>query len=162
MEAERHLLSLRKEYQTELEKSYALEKQIAEVQKQQFNLQKSLKQQSIDLRGQIMTDAGLGKEFAQEKALRSAREIKGSELTSDERESVLKLADISWNLSNRREISLGDVSTKTNALTSRGGFQGGAAAPTADRYNREIAQTSKSLLNTLSRIENICRELGTF
>ena len=99
--------------------------------------------------------------FAQEQALRSAREQKGSDLSEAEKKQVLKLAEISFDLSERRETSLGDLSVKTNSLTARGGFQGGAAIP-SERYNKEIAQTSKTLLTTLQRIENLCKDLGTF
>ena len=166
VEAEKNLLELRKELQKELAKSYAWEKQISDVKKQQAQqqaqLKKSIQDQAFNLRGQIMAQTGSAKEFAQENALRSARETKGSDLTESEKKQVLKLAEISFNLSNRRESSVGDMSIKTNSLTARGGFQGGAAVPSADRYNKEISQTSKSLLSTLQRIENICKDLGTF
>ena len=166
VEAEKNLLELRKEFQKELEKSYSWEKQIREIKKQQSQqqeqLNKNIQEQAFNLRGQIMAQSGSAKEFAQEKALRSAKEIKGSALTESERNQVLKLAEISFNLSNRRENFTGDMSIKTNALTSRGGFQGGAAVPSSDRYNKEISQTCKSLLTTLQRIENISKDLGTF
>lgn len=166
VEAEKHLLELRKELQQELAKSYAWEKQISEVKKQQkqqqVQLNKSIQDQAFNLRGQVMAQAGLGKEFAQEQALRSAREQKGCDLSESEKAHVLKLTEISFNLSSRRDTSFGDLSVKTNALTARGGFQGGAALPSAWRYNKEIAQTSRSLLTTLQRIENLCKELGTF
>ena len=125
-------------------------------------MKKNLKTQSFDLYGQAMTQAGFGKEFAQQKALRDAREVKGSDLSDSERSSVLKLAELSFGLSQRRETSFGDLSIKTNALTSRGGFQGGAVVPDTDRYNREIALTSRTLLVTLQRIETLCKDMGTF
>ena len=166
IEAEKQLLQLQIAQQQELQKAYALEKQIKEVKDQQAqaaeNLKKNLKTQSFDLYGQAMTQAGFGKEFAQQKALRDAREVKGSDLSDSERSSVLKLAELSFGLSQRRETSFGDLSIKTNALTSRGGFQGGAVVPDTDRYNREIALTSRTLLVTLQRIETLCKDMGTF
>ena len=170
VEAEKHLLQLKIAQQQELQKSYALEKQISDVKKQQEQQQeqqqkqfnKSIHDQAFNLRGQIMNQTGFGKEFAQSAALKQARETKGSDLTENEKRSVLQLSEISWNLSNRRETSLGDLSIKTNALTSRGGFRGGAAVNSPDRYNREIAQTSKTLLSTLQRIETLCKDMGTF
>ena len=164
--AEKQLLQLKIAQQQELQKAYALEKQIKEVKDQQAqaaeNLKKNLKTQSFDLYGQAMTQAGFGKEFAQQKALRDAREVKGSDLSDSEKKSVLKLAELSFGLSQRREASFGDLSVKTNALTARGGFQGGAVVPDTDRYNREIAQTSRTLLVTLQRIETLCKDMGTF
>ena len=166
IEAEKQHLQLKIAQQQELQKAYALEKQIKEVKDQQAqaaeNLKKNLKTQSFDLYGQAMTQAGFGKEFAQQKALRDAREVKGSDLSDSEKKSVLKLAELSFGLSQKRETSFGDLSVKTNALTARGGFQGGAVVPNTDRYNREIAQTSKTLLVTLQRIETFCKEIGTF
>ena len=166
IEAEKQLLQLQIAQQQELQKAYALEKQIKEVKDQQAqaaeNLKKNLKTQSFDLYGQAMTQAGFGKEFAQQKALRDAREVKGSDLSDSEKKSVLKLAELSFGLSQKRETSFGDLSVKTNALTARGGFQGGAVVPDTDRYNREIAQTSRTLLVTLQRIETLCKDMGTF
>ena len=164
VEAEKYLLQLRKELQQELAKSYAWEKQISEVKKQQEQQQKqfnkNIQDQAFNLRGQIMAQAGLGKEFAQEQALRSAREQKGSELTASEKKSILKLAEISFNLSNRRDGSMRDLTIKTNALTARGGFKTGVLVPAADRYQKEIAQLNRSLLSSVQRIENICKNGG--
>ncbi|MBR1952078.1 MAG: hypothetical protein IKA32_05850, partial [Lentisphaeria bacterium] len=125
-------------------------------------LKKNMQNQGFDHYGQAMGQAGFGERFAQEKALRDARNLKGSDLSDSERSSVLKLAELSFGLSQRRETSFGDLSIKTNALTSRGGFQGGAVVPDTDRYNREIAQTSRTLLVTLQRIETLCKDMGTF
>ena len=170
VEAEKQLLQLKIAQQQELQKAYALEKQIKEVKDQQAqaaaqaseNLQKNIKNQGFTLYGQAMTQAGFGKEFAQQKALHDAREVKGSDLTESEKSSVLKLAELSFGLSQRREPALGDLSVKTNALTSRGGFQGGAAVASAERFNREILQTNKSTLSTLKQIQKVCENLGTF
>ena len=170
VEAEKQLLQLKIAQQQELQKAYALEKQIKEVKDQQTQaaaqasekLQKNIKNQGFTLYGQAMTQAGFGKEFAQQKALRDAREVKGSDLTESEKSSVLKLAELSFGLSQRREPALGDLSVKTNALTSRGGFQGGAAVASAERFNREILQTNKSTLSTLKQIQKVCENLGTF
>ena len=170
VEAEKQLLQLKIAQQQELQKAYALEKQIKEVKDQQTQaaaqasekLQKNIKNQGFSLYGQAMTQAGFGKEFAQQKALRDAREVKGSDLTESEKSSVLKLAELSFGLSQRREPALGDLSVKTNALTSRGGFQGGAAVASAERFNREILQTNKSTLSTLKQIQKVCENLGTF
>ena len=162
VDAEKQLLQLQIAQQQELQKAYALEKQIKEVKDQQAqaaaqaseNLQKNIKNQGFTLYGQAMTQAGFGKEFAQQKALRDAREVKGSDLTKSEKSSVLKLAELSFGLSQRREPALGDLSVKTNALTSRGGFQGGAVVHDSEKYNRSIASSGKKqteLLNDIKR-----------
>lgn len=126
------------------------------------NLERDQRDKAYDLYGKAMEKAGLGREYAERKALMEARAVKGRELTGEEAELVRKLAELSWALDNRREAKYGDMSISSNSLTARGGFQGGAKAPDSDRINREIASTSKSMLQVLQRIEAVNRELGVF
>ena len=163
IEAERQLLQLQIAQQKELEKSYSLEKQIRDIRRQSAEaVKKDLHNKGFDLYGQAMTQAGFGKEFAQEKALRDARQIKGSDLTQGEVEKVKQLSALTYDFSQRREASLGDLSVKTNSLTARGGFMTGAVKPDSDKYNREILATNKSLLSSLKQIEIFCQDMGVF
>ena len=126
------------------------------------NLQKNLQEQAYGLYGEAMTTAGRGREFEEQKALRDARKAKGGELSEEETAMVKQLSAISYAMANTRETSLGDTSVKTNSLTARGGFAGGAKLPESDKINREIANTNKLQLEQMKQIATICEKLGTF
>lgn len=126
------------------------------------NLQRNLQDQAYSLFGQAMSRAGRGREFEEQKALRDAERTKGSALSSEERELVSRLAAASFSLSTARDMQLGDTSIRTNALTARGGFAGGAKLPETDKINREIATTGKQQLEQMKTITQICEKLGSF
>ena len=115
-----------------------------------------------DLKYRAMEMAGKGKEASEQRALRDAERTKGSKLTEEEIAATKKLHELTWQLDNMRAPDFGDISIKTNNLTSRGGFQTGASAPDADKYNRIIADNGKTMLSVVQRIETICREFGKF
>ena len=126
------------------------------------NLQRNLQDQAYSLFGQAMSRAGRGREFEEQKALRDAERTKGSALSSEEHELVSRLAAVSFSLSTARDMQLGDTSIRTNALTARGGFAGGAKLPETDKINREIATTGKQQLEQMKTITQICEKLGSF
>lgn len=125
-------------------------------------LKKDLRSQSLDLLGRAMEKAGRGREFSEEKALRDAREKKGADLTDAEVEMVKKINALSWDLKEQRDVQMGDLSIKTNNLTSRGGFQSGAVLPDKDQVNRAISKNTEQTMNTVQQIERLVRELGNF
>ena len=128
----------------------------------ELGLKKDLRTQSFDLLGRAMEKAGRGREFSEEKALRDAREKKGAALTNSETEMVKKINALSWNLKDQRDVQFGDLSVKTNSLTSRGGFQSGAVAPDKDQVNKAISKNTETTMNTVREIERLVRELGNF
>lgn len=128
----------------------------------ELNLRQNLQEQAYGLYGEAMTKAGRGREFEEQKALRDARKAKGGELSEEETAMVKQLSAISYAMANTRETSLGDTSVKTNSLTARGGFAGGAKLPESDKINREIANTNKQQLEQMKQIAAICEKLGTF
>ena len=91
------------------------------------SLRKNLQDQAFGLYGQAMERAGLGQEFAEQKALRDAEKAKGGKLSEEETAMVKQLSELSYKMANTRETQLGDTSVKTNSLTARGGFAGGPA-----------------------------------
>ena len=98
-----------------------------------------------------------------EQALKDARAAKGADLTDEESEAVRKIAKMTYSMNNRRENDPGDLSIKTNSLTARGGFQGGAAAPDLERYNRITAENSKQSLARIRMLEtNVAKILKIF
>ena len=66
-------------------------------------------------------------------ALRAAEAAKkaagGGSLTEPERKREEQIAKLNYKLNNLPQLNLGDVSTKTNALTARGGFASGIVRP---------------------------------
>ena len=128
----------------------------------ELNLRQNLQEQAYGLYGEAMTKAGRGREFEEQKALRDARKAKGGELSEEETAMVKQLSAISYAMANTLETSLGDTSVKTNSLTARGGFAGGAKLPESDKINREIANTNKLQLEQMKQIATICEKLGTF
>lgn len=98
-----------------------------------------------------------------EQALKDARAAKGADLTDEESEAVRKIAKLTYSMNNRRENNAGDLSIKTNSLTARGGFQGGAVAPDLERYNRITAENSRQSLARMRTLEsNVAKILRIF
>ena len=96
-------------------------------------------------------------------ALKDARAAKGAELTDKESEAVRKIAKLTYSMNSRRENDPGDLSIKTNSLTARGGFQGGAVAPDLERYNRITAENSRQTLARMRTLEtNVAKILRIF
>jgi len=135
---------------TEAEKQAILDNQKAQ---KALNFQISNRDSLQDLKWKYMEKSGQAKEASEQRAFRDAEQRKGGKLTDSERDATKKLFELSWNLQNMRDQQFGDLSIKTNSLTARGGFQGAAAVPDTDKYNRSIDQTNKSMLNILQRID---------
>lgn len=143
------------------------EAELEEIKKQNAERRKlalgqKLQEQAYGLYGQAMERAGRGREFEEQKALRDAEKAKGGKLTDEETAMVRQMSAISYAMANTRETSLGDTSVKTNSLTARGGFAGGAKLPETDKINREIANTNKQQLEQMKQIAAICEKLGAF
>ena len=113
-----------------------------------------------DLQWQMMDKAGLGKQAAEQRALLDAEKTKGGKLTDAERESVSKLADLTWKMQNLPQMQMGDLSVKTNSLTSRGGFQGGAVLPDKDQVNKAISVSVKQTYDRLGDIKSFLDQLN--
>lgn len=123
-----------------------IKKQNAERQK--LALGQSLQDQAYSARYAAMQRAGLGREAEQEKALRDAEKTKGAKLTQEESALVKQLAELNYTMQNPGRTALdtiGGAEIKTNSLTARGGFSGGAVAPDKDRINRAIEGYNKRM-----------------
>lgn len=73
-------------------------------------------------------------------------------MTKPEREREEQIAKLNYKLNNLPQLNLGDVSTKTNALTARGGFASGIVRPQADRVNYQIMANGKRQVALLEQI----------
>ena len=144
---------------TEAEKQAILDNQKAQ---KALNLQISNRDKAQDLKWRAMEKDGKGKEASEQRALRDAERTKGSKLTDSEIAATKKLHELTWQFDNRRGPDFGDLSIKTNDLTRRGGFQGGAVVPDKDKYNQQIASENKAMHAILQRIESMVAEFGKF
>lgn len=102
-----------------------------------------------------MTRAGMGREAENERALYDAGKTKGGTLTESETEMVRRLAALQYGLKNLRESSPGDLDIKTNSLTSRGGFAGGAVVPNSERINTAIKKEIERMRDTQKEIRDM-------
>ena len=154
-----HELKQRNLKLTEAEKKAILDQQKAQ---KALALQKSNRDKAQDLKWRAMEKAGRGKEASEQRALWDAERTKGSKLTPGEIATTKKLHELTWQFDNRRGPDFGDLSIKTNDLTRRGGFQGGAVVPDKDKYNQQIASENKAMHAILQRIESMVAEFGKF
>ncbi len=139
-----------------------IKKQNAERQK--LALGQSLQDQAYSARYAAMQKAGLGREAEQEKALRDAEKTKGAKLTSEESALVKQLAELNYTMQNPGRTALdtiGGAEIKTNSLTARGGFSGGAVAPDKDRINRAIEGYNKRMAAQLEAANRLLGEIKT-
>ena len=72
------------------------------------------------------------------------------------------LADLTWELNSRNAPELGDLSIRTNSLTSRGGFATGVVTPDRDAVNRNIAEYNKKTKELLEKITKTIADIGKF
>ena len=107
-----------------------------------------LVEQAQALHEQALAATGNGAQAAEDKALRDARKTKGSDLTDAEADAVRQLARLQRELTESQSpnrIAAGEI--RTNALTARGGFDGGAVMPDSERINRAIEQHNAKLVD---------------
>ncbi len=121
-----------------------------------------IRNKAEELKYSAMRDAGYGRDAEYEKAMRDAEKTKGSALTKEERARVASLAELSWEWEHRTPPQLGDLSIRTNSLTSRGGFSTGAVMPDKDAVNRSIAEYSRKTNELLEKINRNLEGIGTF
>ena len=101
-----------------------------------------------------------GRAAAEQRALRDAERRKGGQLTDDETMLVKKLSELNWNVNSPQAGQSGDLAVKTNSLTARGGFQGGAAIPDSEKIAREVCDYSRRQAETAEKIMRLLEEMG--
>lgn len=99
-------------------------------------------------------------------ALRAAEAAKkaagGDSLTEPERKREEQIAKLKYKLNNLPlpQLNLGDISTKTNALTARGGFASGIVRPPADRVNNQIMLNTQATNRLIQMVIGEIQKLG--
>ena len=121
----------------------------------------SLKEQAYGLQNQAMHKVGLGKEADEQKALRDAEKQKGAKLDENETALVKSIADLTYKMGHETLPQLGDLSIKTNTLTSRGGFASGAVMPDKDAVNKAVARFNETQCQLLENIKGLIGKLNT-
>ena len=161
LEAEKNLLRLQKELQSEYEKVYAYELQIADLRKEAAKTSSEKEKKSSGYFDELARtyNPEAAREAEKQKALQEAEKLKGGKLSSDEVSLVTKLAELTQSSSATRELKVGDTSIKTNSLTARGGFQSGAVAPDKDRINQVISTTVKAIQQQQKEIRNLVNDI---
>ena len=124
-----------------------------------LNLRKNLREQAQSLKWSRMEAAGQGEEAARQKALRDAEKTKGGKLTEAETKLVEKLSSLQFAAGNAQQVQLGDLSIKTNSLTSRGGFQGGVKMPDTEKIARETCNYNKRQADAIDKIKRLLENL---
>ena len=153
-------LAAAQQKQQQKEREALLRQQKQEKEEKAAALKTELREKAQDLKGQAMEKAGLGQEAAREKALRDAERSKGSKLTGEEAAQVRKLSDLTWDLNSLQAPQPGDLSVRTNSLTSRGGFSGGAVMPDSEKIAREACTYNKRQAETADKIMRFLEDLG--
>lgn len=120
-----------------------------------------LKEQAYGLQNQAMHKVGLGKEADEQKALRDAEKQKGAKLDENETALVKSIADLTYKMGHETLPQLGDLSIKTNSLTSRGGFASGAVMPDKDAVNKAVARFNETQCQLLENIKGLIGKLNT-
>ena len=120
-----------------------------------------LKEQAYGLQNQAMHKVGLGKEADEQKALRDAEKQKGAKLDENETALVKSIADLTYKMGHETLPQLGDLSSKTNSLTSRGGFASGAVMPDKDAVNKAVARFNQTQCQLLENIKGLIGKLNT-
>lgn len=149
-----------RELNKEQEKRREAENKKEQAENQQKNFNDSLQRQAEDLKFAARAATGDVKGAAIDRALRDARERKGSELTQEEKARVALLTELSDRLQHLPQLNLGDLSTKTNALTARGGFASGIVRPQADRVNNQIMLNTQATNRLIQSVIGEIQKLG--
>lgn len=124
------------------------------------SLRKNLRDQAFGLYGQALEASGRGEEAARQKALRDAEQTKGGKLTEAETALVEKLSGLQYAGRTAAVPYAGDLAVKTNALTSRGGFQGGVKAADTEKLAREACSYNKRQADAAEKIKQLLENLG--
>lgn len=147
-----------------LDRQYSLKRQLAELDKQRAqnakNLRDNLHSQAQDLYFKALSQSGRGDQARIQKALIDAERVKGGKLTDDERTKIEKLSALTGTFEklSRSEVR-GDFSIKTNSLAARGGFASSVRTPDSEKYNQQVLDRAKQLVESTKGIERILREM---
>ena len=126
---------------------------------QGVQLDRSFKQQGLDLLDSLKPK---NRQTAYEKRVRQLEEQSGMKLNQQQKDKVRTLVDVEFKMKQMEELKpdFSGLEIKTNEMTSRGGFAGGAVAPDTDRVNMQIRDYQARSYQTLAQIRAILQRGG--
>ena len=124
-----------------------------------LNIDKQLKNQ-----GQSLLDKfGLrDKNSRYQKRVRQLQQANKTSLTDDQKQKVKTLVDLQIKTEQLENLkpNFSDLQIKTNELTARGGFAGGAVVPNIDGVNKQIRDYEAKSYSTLTQIKQLLSKGG--
>lgn len=124
-----------------------------------LNIDKQLKNQ-----GQSLLDKfGLkDKNSRYQKRVRQLQQANKTSLTDDQKQKVKTLVDLQIKTEQLENLkpNFSDLQIKTNELTARGGFAGGAVVPNIDAVNKQIRDYEAKSYSTLTQIKQLLSKGG--
>ena len=156
------LLSRRKQIQatiaaiTDAEKKDAEKKDAKDlsVKDRTASARQSLLDRAKSLQYQTLTDR---REVNYLSSLDKFEQQKGSEATSEEKDLLRRLADLTVSLTEKSPGRIEEI--QTNSLTARGGFQTGAVAIDKDAINRQIEKNTNLEQKQSEEIKRLVYEI---
>ena len=112
------------------------------------------KNQKNKLRDNAFRSVGMSEESELNNALEEAGRIKGVPLSDKERQRIEKYVNLSRRPDSRNPLDLAGMEIKSNDLTARGGFLGGAAKPDPNGINQKLLATQKETNQILTQIKD--------
>lgn len=112
------------------------------------------KNQKNKLRDNVFRSVGMPEESELNNALEEAGRIKGVPLSDKERQRIEKYVNLSRRPDSRNPLDLAGMEIKSNDLTARGGFLGGAAKPDPNGINQKLLATQKETNQILTQIKD--------
>ena len=155
-EAMRRKLELQEKLQKSQEAIYGWERQIAEVEKNRTERNRSLTE---ELQRQAAALLPPDRDQARDQAIADAEKTQGGKLSERERELVTQLSDITYGRKTAVPPSYGDLTISTNALTARGGFRSGAAGADISRSLADMQRQQQRTAEEAVQIRQILKEL---
>lgn len=140
------------------------QKQVDEIMRKKkalagVNIAKTLKQQ-----GQNLIDQARPKDFNYhyEKRVRELEQANNVTLDQSQKDKVKTLVQLEMDLKNAESLKpdFSDLDIKTNEMTKRGGFTGGAVVPDTDKVNQQIRDYQAQSVTTLQQIRQILQRGG--
>lgn len=140
------------------------QKQIDAIKQKQallkgVSVDRSLKQQGYSILDKV---GAKDKNYQYERRIRELEEANGVSLTQTQKDKVKTLVDLQFKLDDLQKIKpdFSELQIKTNELTARGGFAGGAVMPDIEAIDKQIMDYQARSTTLLNDIKNILRQGG--
>ncbi len=124
-----------------------------------LNVDRSIKQQGQSLLDKVGAN---DRNYQYQKRIRDLEQANKTTLSKEQKDKVKLIMDLQFDYSKLEKIkpNFSDLQIKTNQLTARGGFAGGAVAPDVDLVNKQIRDYQAKSANTLIQIKQLLQKGG--